>query len=55
MKLEIPIQFNEEKLKELVIEAIEKLKAEGYIWREGEQDGKQLLGREISEGSGNSL
>lgn len=34
--MEIPIQivWDEDKLREIVAEAIEKLKAEGYIWRE---------------------
>ena len=33
-ELTIPIQFDEDKLKEIVAEAIEKLKAEGWIWRD---------------------
>lgn len=37
MTLEIPIQFDEEKLREIVQEAIEKLKAEGYIWKDKEE------------------
>lgn len=33
MELKIPIQFDEDKLKEIVEEAVKRLKAEGYIWR----------------------
>lgn len=32
-QITIPIQFDEDKLKELVKEAVERLKAEGYIWK----------------------
>ena len=38
--LTIPIQFDEDKLREIVAEAVEKLKAEGYIWRD--KDGELL-------------
>ena len=34
MQLTIPIQFDEDKLREIVAEAVEKLKAEGYIWKD---------------------
>ena len=34
MELKLNIEFDEEKLKELVAQAVEKLKAEGYIWRD---------------------
>lgn len=34
MKLEIPIQFDEEKLREIVREHIEKLKEEGWLYRD---------------------
>lgn len=40
MELTIPIQFDEDKLREIVAEAVEKLKAEGWIWRD--KDGKLL-------------
>ena len=58
-RLTIPIKFDEEKLRQLVNEAVERLKAEGYIWKDNPQplpeppapsyiggnlDGKQLLG-----------
>lgn len=33
-KITIPIQFDEDKLKEIVEEAVNRLKAEGYIWRD---------------------
>lgn len=33
MKMELKIQFDEEKMQELIEQAVEKLKAEGYIWR----------------------
>ena len=32
--LTIPIQIDEDKLRELIAEAVEKLKAEGWIWRD---------------------
>ena len=32
--MELKIQFDEEKLKEIVEEAVNKLKREGYIWRD---------------------
>lgn len=34
MELKIEMQFDEDKLKELVEQAVERLKAEGYIWRD---------------------
>ena len=34
MQLTIPIQFDEDKLREIVAEAVERLKAEGYIWKD---------------------
>ena len=34
MELKMKLEFDEEKLKELVEQAVEKLKAEGYIWRD---------------------
>lgn len=34
MELKMSIQFDEDKLRELVKEAVARLKAEGYIWRE---------------------
>lgn len=61
MQLTIPIVFDEDKLYELVQQAVAQLKAEGYIWKDnpqpmvlpdtptGEDDGKQLLGRAFSE------
>ena len=38
--MELTIQFDEDKLREIVAEAVAKLKAEGYIWRD--KDGKLL-------------
>lgn len=32
--LTIPIQWDEDKLRQLVEQAVERLKAEGYIWRD---------------------
>lgn len=32
--MELKIQFDEEKLQELITEAVDKLKREGYIWRD---------------------
>lgn len=34
MELKMAVQFDEDKLRELVAEAVERLKAEGYIWRD---------------------
>ena len=34
MQLTIPIQFDEDKLREIVAEAVARLKAEGYIWKD---------------------
>ncbi len=34
MELKLNLEFDEEKLQELVAQAVEKLKAEGYIWRD---------------------
>lgn len=34
MELKIPIVWDEDKLKEIVEQAVEKLKAEGYIWKD---------------------
>ena len=33
-ELKCKIEFDEEKLRELVEQAVERLKAEGYIWRD---------------------
>ena len=52
MQLTIPIQFDEDKLREIVEEAVARLKAEGYIWRDSPQPydwskhDEQLLGRQ---------
>ena len=57
MQLTIPIQFDEDKLREIVNEAVARLKAEGYIWRDsplvlpdtptiGGIDGEYILGRQ---------
>ena len=32
--MELKIVFDEDKMRGIVAEAVEKLKAEGYIWRE---------------------
>ena len=48
MELTIPIQFDEDKLREIVAEAVANLKAEGYIWRD--KDG--ILARENSKITG---
>ena len=32
--MKLKIELDEEKLQELVAQAVEKLKAEGYIWRD---------------------
>ena len=56
-QLTIPIQFDEDKLREIVNEAVARLKAEGYIWRDsppvlpdtptiGGIDGEYILGRQ---------
>lgn len=34
MELKLNLEFDEEKLQELVAQAVERLKAEGYIWRD---------------------
>lgn len=34
MKLEMTIQFDEEKMREIIEEAVVKLKAEGYLYRD---------------------
>lgn len=34
MELKLAIQYDEDKLKELVEEAVARLKSEGYIWRD---------------------
>lgn len=34
MELKLDVAFDEDKLRELVAEAVERLKAEGYIWRD---------------------
>lgn len=34
MELKLNIEFDEDKLRELVEQAVERLKAEGYIWRD---------------------
>ena len=64
MQLTIPIQFDEDKLREIVNEAVARLKAEGYIWRDNPQplvlpdtptvggiDGKHILGRQNGQSS----
>lgn len=38
--MKLTIQFDEDKLREIVAEAVERLKAEGWIWRD--KDGKLL-------------
>ena len=55
MELKIPIIWDEDKLQEIVEKAVEKLKAEGYIWKEGQPvpydwgtHNEQLLGKENS-------
>lgn len=47
--------FDEEKLREIVKEAVERLKAEGYIWKEDNENGEQLLGRPCIEGTGHLI
>lgn len=47
--LTIPIQFDEDKLREIVQKAVEQLKAEGYIWR----DNPQLVLPDIPSPGGN--
>lgn len=34
MELKLNIEFDEDKLRQLVEDAVEKLKTEGYIWRD---------------------
>lgn len=34
--MELKIVLNEDKLREIVAEAVEQLKAEGYIWKDKE-------------------
>lgn len=34
MELKLNIEYDEEKLRELVAEAVKRLKDEGYIWRD---------------------
>ena len=46
MKLEIPIVFDEDKLQEIVKKAVEKLKEEGYIYKDISQPEKQESVRE---------
>ena len=58
MELNLKITFDEDKLREIVNEAVARLKAEGYIWRDsppvlpdtptiGGIDGEQhILGRQ---------
>ena len=36
-QLTIPITFDEDKLREIVEEAVARLKAEGYIWKDNPQ------------------
>jgi biotin operon repressor len=47
--------FDEEKLREIVNEAVERLKAEGYIWKEDNEDGKQLLGEPSIKSTSNTI
>ena len=49
MELKMNLTFDEDKLRELVAEAVARLKAEGYIWRD--DNGKELLGREDGSSS----
>ena len=57
MELNLKITFDEDKLREIVNEAVTRLKAEGYIWRDsppvlpdtptiGGIDGEHILGRQ---------
>lgn len=34
MELKLTVNFDEDKLREIVAEAVENLKREGYIWRD---------------------
>ena len=34
MELKLAVTFDEEKLREIVAEAVARLKAEGYIWKD---------------------
>ena len=55
--MELKITLDEDKLRELVEEAVARLKAEGYIWRDKPQtcdwskNDEQLLGREDGSSS----
>lgn len=40
MELKLNYEFDEDKLKELVEKAVERLKAEGYIWRDPQLEEK---------------
>lgn len=40
MELKMKLEFDENKLRELVAEAVERLKAEGYIWRDPQLEEK---------------
>ena len=57
MELNLKITLDEDKLRELVAEAVARLKAEGYIWRDKPQpydwskNDEQLLGREDGSSS----
>ena len=57
MELNLKITFDEDKLREIINEAVARLKAEGYIWRDsppvlpdtptiGGIDGEHILGRQ---------
>lgn len=57
MELKLNLTFDEDKLREIVAEAVARLKAEGYIWRDKPQpydwskNDEQLLGREDGSSS----
>ena len=42
--MELKIVFDEEKMREIVADAVERLKAEGYIWRDQEDQEDQTDG-----------
>lgn len=58
MTLTIPIQFDEDKMREIVAEAVLKLHNEGFIWRDKPQPfdweawKNELLGQQNSCSSG---
>ena len=62
MELNLKITLDEDKLREIVEEAVARLKAEGYIWRDSPQvlpdtptiggiDGEHILGRQDGSSS----